>query len=78
MPQIFREKGWVASFYSNERNEPVHVHLRKGGGEAKFQVRPVALAMSEGLKVKELAEAEALVAKHATEILRKWNEHFSH
>ncbi len=68
----------MASFYSNERNEPVHVHLRKGGGEAKFWVRPVALAMSDGLKVNELAEAEALVAKHVAEILRKWNEHFSH
>lgn len=76
MPELFRERGWVASFYSNERNEPVHIHLRKGGGEAKFWVRPVALAMSERLKVKQLAEAEALVHKHAAEIVRKWNEHF--
>ena len=78
MPEVFREHGWVASFYSNEGNEPVHVHIRKGGGEAKFWVRPVSLAMSEGLKVKELAEAEALVEKHADEILRKWNEYFGH
>ena len=76
MPEVFRERGWIASFYSNEGNEPVHVHVRKGGGEAKFWVNPVSLAMSDGLKVRELAEAEELVAKHAAEILRKWNEHF--
>lgn len=78
MPQVFREDGWVASFYSNEGTEPIHVHMRKGAGEAKFWVSPgVALAASEALKVKQLAEAEALVEKHAEAIVRKWNEYFA-
>jgi hypothetical protein len=34
MPAVFLAEGFVASFYSNEGNEPPHVHARKGGGEA--------------------------------------------
>jgi len=77
VPTVFREAGFVASFYSNEGQEPVHVHMRKGGGEAKFWVEPaVDLAESCGLKVREVAEAERLVRKHKALIISKWHEHF--
>jgi len=75
VPEVFRERGWVGCFYSNEGAEPPHVHIRKGGGEAKFWVSPVRLESSDGLKVKELAVAERLVEKHEANILEKWNEH---
>ena len=75
MPEVFRERGWVACFYSNEGAEPPHVHIRKGGGEAKFWMSPARLESSDGLKVKELATAERLVKKHEAKILETWNEH---
>lgn len=73
---MFREQGWVASFFSNEGAEPPHLHIRKGGGEAKFWLGRVRLASSRDLKVSELAEAEQLVRKHAASALEKWHEHF--
>jgi Zn ribbon nucleic-acid-binding protein len=49
----------------------------KGGGEAKFWVEPaVDLAESCGFKVREVAEAEALVRKHSALIISKWHEYF--
>ena len=29
MPEVFRTEGYVFSFYSNEGNEPLHIHVRK-------------------------------------------------
>ena len=28
--------GWRFFFYANERNEPIHIHCRKGDAEAKY------------------------------------------
>lgn len=36
MPTILVILGWRFFFYANERNEPIHVHCGKGGGEAKY------------------------------------------
>jgi hypothetical protein len=36
MPTILMISGWRFFFYANERNEPVHVHCRKGEAEAKY------------------------------------------
>ncbi|MDY0084344.1 MAG: DUF4160 domain-containing protein [Bacteroidales bacterium] len=46
MPEIFRKLGFVFFFYSNEGQEPMHVHVRKAGGFAKFWVEPVDLDFS--------------------------------
>jgi len=36
MPTILVMLGWRFFFYANERNEPIHVHCRNGGCEAKY------------------------------------------
>ena len=57
MPGVFRHKGFTFFFYSNEGHPPerLHVHVRGGGGEAKFWVSPdVQLASSEGFSARTL------------------------
>ena len=36
MPTVLYIDGWRLFFYSNERNEPAHIHARKGNTECKF------------------------------------------
>ena len=36
MPTILFIRGWRFFCYSNERNEPPHIHIRKGNSECKF------------------------------------------
>jgi len=36
VPTIIFVRGWRVFFYSNESNEPVHVHAEKGGAECKM------------------------------------------
>jgi hypothetical protein len=75
MPNIFEKEGYRFFFYSNE-HRPIHVHVRRGGGEAVFNVEEgVELRESQGLKVKELARAEELAQEHRELIIQKWHEY---
>ena len=77
MPRVFERGGYKFFFYSNE-HRPIHVHVRYGSGEAVFVVEEgVQLRESQGLKVRELAKAEALATEQRGLILRKWHEHFN-
>lgn len=37
MPTVFTKDGYRPSFYSNDHT-PIHVHVRRGDGEAVFEV----------------------------------------
>jgi hypothetical protein len=55
MPKIFEQDGYSFFFYSNG-HAPIHVHVRRGGGEAVFVVEPeVELRESVGFNVRELS-----------------------
>lgn len=76
MPTVFSKDGFRFFFYSNDHT-PIHVHVRKGGGEAVFEVEgTVVLRESVGLKTKELSKAEDLAEQHIQLIIEKWHEYF--
>ena len=71
----FRTRWLLVFFYSND-HAPIHVHVRRGGGEAVFVVEPeVELRESVGLNVRELSRAEDLIDDHLELIKQKWAEH---
>jgi hypothetical protein len=77
MPTVFEKDGFRFFFYSND-HDPIHIHVRKGGGEAVFVVEgEIELRESIGLKVKELSKAEELVKENKDLIEEKWNEHIN-
>lgn len=76
MPKVFDQDGYRFFFYSNE-HQPIHVHVRFGGGEAVFDVEAtVELRESYGLKVRELSKAEELARENRELIIQRWHEHF--
>lgn len=74
MPEVFRKLGFVFFFYSNEGQEPIHVHVRKAGGFAKFWIEPVELDFAQGMKIADIKLAEELIYKNRELINTKWNE----
>lgn len=79
MPAVFRDKGFRFFFYSNEGSprEPVHIHVRGEGGEAKFWLRPaVRVATSDGLDARTLRELTGVVEGHVELIEGTWNDYF--
>lgn len=80
MPVVLRYKRFRFFFYSNEGRprEPVHVHVRGEGGEAKFWVQPeVRVADSHGFDARALRELARVVEQNVDLIERAWNEHFA-
>lgn len=75
MPTIFEKDGFRFFFYSND-HDPIHVHVRKGDGEAIFNVEEeVVLRESQGLKVRELSKAQELAEENKQIIIQKWHEY---
>ena len=60
-----------------QRPTPIHVHVKRGSGEAVFVVEgDVVLRESVGMKTSELARAEDLAIEHKELIIQKWHEFF--
>ncbi len=75
MPTIFIKDGFRFFIYSNE-HRPIHVHVRKGGGEAVFEIEPsVELRESHGLKLADLSKAQKLAEQRRGIIIQHWHEH---
>jgi hypothetical protein len=47
MPTVLFIRGWRLFFYANERNEPPHIHARKGDADCKYWLRPEAFDIEE-------------------------------
>jgi hypothetical protein len=55
----------------------MHVHAQSAEGEAKYWIEPeIRVAVSYGLKGKDLSAAEELIKEHESEIRTAWHEHF--
>ncbi len=56
--------GFVFFFYANEGSEPIHVHVRKTGGFAKYWIEQIELNFSQGMKINDLKTVEQLIKKN--------------
>lgn len=57
--------------------EPLHIHVRGGGSEAKIWLEPdVSIAESYGFNSRELARILRVVTENRNRIARAWHEYF--
>ncbi len=68
MPTVLRVGPYRFHFYSREDSEPPHIHAARDDFEAKFWLRPVALAVNYGFGTAELRDIERLVVEHCEEL----------
>ena len=61
MPTVMRIGPFRFHFYSNESNEPAHIHVATPDGECKFWLNPIGLARNMGVPVHDLRKIEKLV-----------------
>lgn len=77
MPTVLRAESFRFFFFSNERQEPPHIHVERGDGYAKLWLDPVCLADAEGLTRAELRRLRELVGEHEELFMERWYDHFS-
>ena len=70
MPTVLRIGGFRFHFYSDEKNEPPHIHVATADGACKFWLMPVKLAKSKNVKPHITREIELLVHQNQ-ELLKK-------
>jgi hypothetical protein len=77
MPTVLFINGFRFFFYSNENNEPVHIHVTKGGAEGKIWLEPaIAVAYMFGFTNTEQNEMMKIVSDNQQQFKNKWHEYF--
>ena len=76
MPTVLRDGPYAFVFFSSDRTEPSHIHVKRDAFVCKFWLQPVVLAKNRGFPEHELNQIERLVNKHLQKLLEAWHEYF--
>ena len=79
-PTILYIRGWRLFFYANERDEPIHIHARKGEADCKYWLdtelfdidEAYSFNMSPALK----REIRKIIFLHFNEIVEAWENYW--
>ncbi|HXB91330.1 MAG TPA: DUF4160 domain-containing protein [Puia sp.] len=78
MPTILRINGYRFFFYSNENDEPAHIHVEKGDAEGKIWLEPsVQAAYFRGFNNAEQKDIVDIANNNLENLIKKWYEYFS-
>lgn len=76
MPTVLRFGRFRFFFFSNESQEPPHVHVKASECEAKFWLDPVSLAANYGFNEKDLTKIRDIVKDYRNDLTEHWHEYF--
>jgi len=78
VPTVLRVKSFRFHFYSDECDEPPHIHIETPDGECKFWLENVKIARNKGLPAHIIQEIEKLVYANKEFLTEKYNEFHKH
>ena len=83
MPTLFEMYGYKIYFWSNEGNEPVHVHVAKGSQTANAtkiwlppESNPVVANNDSQIPKKDLNRILKYISQNRAEIIARWYDYF--
>jgi len=74
MPTVLRIGSFRFHFYSDEGNEPPHIHVDTPEGECKFWLEPIVLARNKGVSASKLRDIEKLIFEYKDFLKEKYHE----
>ena len=74
MPTILIKKGFRFFFYTNEGNEPPHIHVIGKGGEAKIWLDPIEIAHIYNLPFMERRLVLILTEENVNLFMSAWRK----
>lgn len=75
-PTVHLEDGYQFRFWPNEGREPPHVHVTKGGAEAKWWLDPVQEYRNDGFNPSQQRRIRDILREHHDATLERWYETF--
>ena len=76
-PTVLRVGPYRLFFFSNDAGEPPHIHVEREASVAKFWLKPVELARSNGFSHVEVRRIESIVSENVIDLLEAWDEFFT-
>lgn len=76
MPTVLKAGPYSFIFFSSDRGEPVHIHVKRDRLLAKYWLDPIVLEKNRGFKEHELGQIAKLVAEHQSLLLEAWHDYF--
>ena len=76
MPTVLKAGPYSFIFFSSDRGEPAHIHVKRDRQLAKYWLDPIALEKNRGFKDYELGQIAKLVAEHQSLLLEAWHDYF--
>ena len=73
-PTVLRIGSYRFHFYSDERNEPPHIHIATNEGECKFWLEPIKLASNYNIAPHVINSIEKLVYENKQYLIKKYEE----
>ena len=82
LPTLFKIWGYILYFWSNEGQEPIHIHIAKGipkHNDTKVWLEPIVhLAHNKGqIPSKDLKRLLQFIAQNKDMIIEEWNQHWA-
>ena len=72
--KVLSIEGFDIYTYFDEGNEPAHVHVKKGGGEAKVWMKPtVVICWKHGLKPPQIKRILRILNENYDLAMQEWN-----
>ena len=76
MPTVFQVGPYRFIFFSSDKGEPPHIHVRRDRQLVKFWLQPVSLSKNRGFKDHELNDILQLVETYEQQLLEAWHDYF--
>lgn len=80
MPTVLYVRGWRLFFYSNEGNEPIHIHAQKAEKECKYWLDVEDYAVREAyaynMTSRDTREAKKIILLNFDYIVEEWSNFF--
>jgi Domain of unknown function (DUF4160) len=77
MPTILRQSGFRFFFYSNENDEPPHIHIEKGDASAKVWLDPIEFENAYDFSSREIKQIQEIVTINQFIFIKAWNDYFN-
>jgi hypothetical protein len=78
MPTVILINGWRFFFYSNEQNEPIHIHCKKVESECKYWIKEnefeIELAFSFNMNPRDFRDVRRIIFQNFDHIISEWKK----
>jgi hypothetical protein len=77
VPTVLQVGPYSFIFFSSNRGEPAHIHVKRDLQIAKFWLRPVRLDKNRGFKDHEINKIGLIIEDHEDTLLEAWDDYFN-